>query len=606
MKSVTSLLLVLSLFAVFAQAENPRRMDRADAFLGVHFDFHAGKTDAQIGARTTPEMVNAIIDRIGPDYIQCDCKGHPGNSSYPTKVGNPAPGIVGDPLRIWRDVTAGRGVALFMHYSGVYDSHAVEVHPDWAAVRADGKPDTKATSTVGPYAEKLLIPQLRELADVYGVDGVWVDGECWALVLDYSAAMVRGFREKYQADAPRKKDQPLWNEWKEFNREAFRAYLRKYIDALKASNPSFKVISNWAFSDHMPEPVSAGVASLSGDFSSLDSVNSARFTARCFENQGLPWDLMAWGFNKNTRLAKTPVALEQEAAVVLALGGGFQAYFKQARDGSLLHMTDLDVMGEVAKFCRKYQPFCHKSQAVPQVALLYSRQAHYRNSDGLFHPSGDAWLTDMRRSLKDLLACGQSVQVVSEHHLAGKMSQWPVIVVSGWGYLEPKFRDELVSYARAGGSLLLVGKTAVGLFAPKLGLADAGTFKAALVREIGKGKIGALPAGADVEPMLKQLFPSPLVEVSGSRDVDVCVRRLKNKLMVNLVNTGGNHANKDNKIVESVPPVGPLQITLRLAKPPKAVILQPDGVTLQVAWKDGLARVTLEKLDLYSIVQVEE
>ena len=66
--------------------------------------------------------------------VEDGCKGHPGLSSYPTKVGNQAPGFVGDPLRVWRQVTAERGVALYMHYSGVWDSEAIRRHPDWAAV----------------------------------------------------------------------------------------------------------------------------------------------------------------------------------------------------------------------------------------------------------------------------------------------------------------------------------------------------------------------------------------------------------------------------------------------------------------------------------------
>lgn len=120
-------------------AEAPR-MTRAEAFLGIHFDFHAGDDCDRVGARTTPEMVQTVIDKVQPDYLQIDCKGHRGYSSYPTKVGQPAPGFVGDPLRIWREVTRQRGIPLFMHYSGVWDDHAVATHPPWAAVKANGQP----------------------------------------------------------------------------------------------------------------------------------------------------------------------------------------------------------------------------------------------------------------------------------------------------------------------------------------------------------------------------------------------------------------------------------------------------------------------------------
>lgn len=600
------LILLASLSALVAIGAEPKRLDRTEAFLGIHFDFHAGKTSTNVGAQVTREMVASIIDRVHPDYIQCDCKGHPGYSSYPTKVGNPAPRIIGDPLRLWREVTRERGVALFMHYSGVADSYVVETHPDWAALRADGKPEARATSVFGPYADRVLIPQLRELAGSYAVDGAWVDGECWAAVPDYSETALRAFRTKYHLEAPRNKGEPLWNDWMDFNREAFRSYLRHYVDALKSSHPNFKLISNWAFSDHMPEPVSANVVSLSGDFSPQNSVNAARFTARCFENQGRAWDLMAWGFNKNTRAPKTAVALQQEAAIVLALGGGFQAYFSQDREGALLHPSDLDIMGEVAKFCRQRQSFCHKSEPVPQVALLYSRAAHYRNSDRLFFPYGDAALTATKSALTNLLAAQYSVQVVSEHHLAGKMSQWPLLVIAGWNYLEPQFKSEVVAYVQRGGQLLLAGESAQKLFAAEVGAAFVPTSGPSFIRDFGRGKIAMVPPGENLGSIAKQFLTSPLVQVAGSSQVDVCVRRLKGKLMINLVNTSGNHANAENKIVETVPPIGPLEIAIRTAKQPKALIVQPGGEKLNAKWQDGIVRATLPRLELYSIVQVEE
>ena len=110
----------------------PERLRHSQSFFGLHFDLHARDTDNRMGDKVTRQMVENIIEKVKPDYIQCDCKGHPDISSYPTKVGNPAPGFVRDPLRIWRDVTAQRGVALYMHYSGLWDNAAVKRNFNWA------------------------------------------------------------------------------------------------------------------------------------------------------------------------------------------------------------------------------------------------------------------------------------------------------------------------------------------------------------------------------------------------------------------------------------------------------------------------------------------
>lgn len=643
----------------------PPRLKRTESFLGIHFDFHAGPDGKEVGKNTTPEMVNAILDQVRPDYIQIDCKGHPGYSSYPTKVGNPVPGFVGDPLRVWRDVTAARGVSLYLHYSGVWDSRAIELHPEWAAINADGSTNQNATSVFGPYVDRLLIPQLRELAGDYGVDGVWVDGECWATVPDYGDAAVQAFRAAAGfTEVPRKPADAHWFEWMEFHRESFRKYLRHYLAEVKRTHPKFDIASNWAFSDHMPEPVSAPVAFLSGDFSPQNSVNSARFSARCLANQGVPWDLMAWSFaNVKTgpRQNKSALQLQREAALVLAQGGGFQAYITQRRDGSV-DLAKVEPMAEVAKFCRERQEFCQRAVVVPQVALLYSRASHYRQSPQLFTPNSAA-VRSLRGVLQGLVESQHALQIVSEHHLRGHMSDWPLIVLPECEFLDADFRDELVAYVKRGGRLLAMGPKAAANFVKELGVVpDAppakasvrlehgedksefatlwqgvkpgrtaksfGTFQpindtngparpAGTFARLGQGTIAAVwlnlgercadgktPAARDfLDTLTRELFPKPMVEVSGSHDVDISLARNHGKLQIHLVNTSGPHASEP--FVDSIAPVGPLQVTLRSGSRPKRLTLEPGGRSLEFTHANGETRFTVAEVPIHSVVVVE-
>lgn len=670
---VTTLALALTAGPVLAaagEAAAPRRLKRSEAFLGIHFDFHAGRDCTEIGRNTTPEMIAAILDQVKPDYLQIDCKGHPGLSSYPTKVGNPAPGFVGDPLRLWREVTARHGVSLYLHYSGVWDSEAVRLHPDWAAVNADGRPDQNATSPFGPYVDKLLIPQLRELAGEYRVDGMWVDGECWAAIPDYSAAAVKAFREATGLEqVPRKAGEPHWHEWMDFQREGFRKYLRHYLAELKRTHPDFEIASNWAFSDHMPEPVTAEVAFLSGDFSPQDSLNSARFSARCLQNQGKPWDLMSWSFtgpqDEPARSLKSVIQLSQEAAIVLAQGGGYQAYFRQKRDGSI-YDWQMKLMAEVARFCRARQAICHRAEAVPQVALLYSRAAHYRSSPRLFAPWGSEGIQALRGILQALLEGQNSVEIVSEHHLAGRLNRWPLIVIPEWDHLEPVFREELVTYVKAGGSLLVVGPKAGALFAAETGVTLAGqpaaavrflahngwlaglhtvvqpvrpgtgsreigrlhteddprspSVPAATITPLGAGRIATIwfafgdrylkartPTARDfLDALVDELFPRPLVSVAGSHQVDVSVMRNHGSLLVNLVNTAGPHADAKVHVFDDIPPVGPLQVRVRLERKPSSVTLEPGGRLQRFGYRDGELRLTLPPVEIHDVLVIRE
>lgn len=606
--TLSPLILLAVCVPLSASQPDPPRLKRSDGFLGIHFDFHAKETDHGIGRNTTPEMIGNIIDQVHPDYLQIDCKGHPGISSYPTKVGNAAPGIIGDPLQVWRRVTAERGVALVMHYSGVIDSKAVHDHPDWCEIGADGKPEGRSTSVFGPYADSLLIPQLRELAITYGVDGVWVDGECWGVHKDYSQPALDAFHKATGIDsAPHNPNDPGWFEFLEVQRDAFRKYLRYYITEVKKTCPRFEIASNWAFSDHMPEPVCADVDFLSGDFSPEDSINSARISARYLAGQGKPWDLMAWSFahltpGKPESTQKPAVQLEREAAVVLSLGGGFQAYFKQQRDGSV-HEEQIPVMAEVAKFCRARQAICHHATRVPQVALLLSTAGNYHHINDPFSRDTSPY----KSTLVALLGAQYSVELLGEHRLTGRMKEYPLIVIPDWNYLEPEFKDELVAYVKNGGHLLLAGPGPAKLFQAEPGAQNPGASgrDGSYIVSLGKGKIATCNP---IEPgrlnaLANQLFPKPMVEIKGAAELDVVVNRIGGRLAVNLVNTSGPHATQP--IIETIAPIGPLDVTIRQAKKPAKITLQPAGTSLAFKYKAGKIHLTVPKLEIHGIILVE-
>ena len=74
-----------------------------DVFFGLHFDIHANETDRDLGKYADRAELLEQFRKIGPDFVQCDCKGHPGYASYPSKTAISAPGIVKDALREWRE-----------------------------------------------------------------------------------------------------------------------------------------------------------------------------------------------------------------------------------------------------------------------------------------------------------------------------------------------------------------------------------------------------------------------------------------------------------------------------------------------------------------------
>ncbi|WP_338870256.1 alpha-amylase family protein [Spirosoma sp. SC4-14] len=643
-------------------------------YFGLHFDFHAVKSDSLIGRNLSEKSLDSLLTAVKPDFIQVDCKGHPGVSSYPSKVttATVAPHIVNDPLAFYRSVTRRHGVDLYLHYSGVFDEAVLAKHPGWAAQKANGTIDASKTSVHGPYVDSLLIPQLNELAD-YGADGVWVDGECWATVLDYSPTALAKFRAETGIQTiPRSDKDAGYDAFKAFSRRSFVQYIDHYVDAVHRHRPSFRVASNWAYSSMMPEPVQTNVDFLSGDLTPSNSVNSAALEGRIMAAQGQlyhkPWDLMSWGFwyefnpTKKQGDQKSAVHLMQEAAEIISLGGGFQTYYQQNRDASI-SLRDLPVMVEVSRFVRARQPFCAGSMAIPQVAVLYANTTVNAFNQPLF---GNGQTQRINGVLTALLDAQFPVEVLSEQHLQGRMKQYPVIVVSQQDSLNPAFRQELLDYARQGGHLLLIGAKTTRLFAAELGVAPmttkpggpkrvqyngqsvvlTGPFQSVRITgkdtkavdqflgsktdnptagviatetAYGQGKLTAVYADLSqdyqkhqsarlrdfIASLARPLLPKPVVEVSGSHLVHVVLNRQSNKLAINLINTGGRHADPQVFTYDEVPPLTNLTIRLRTAKKPKRIMQQPENKALPVRYAGGIATVTVPQLDIHSVLVVE-
>lgn len=659
------MLLGIASISVFAQsAKNPQKLRRADCFFGIHFDLHASEDIADAGKTLTPEMVDTFLTRVRPDFIQIDCKGHPGISSYPTKAGYHVRRFEKDPLKLFREVTAKNNVALFMHYSGVLDAKVVKEHPDWALIKSNGDASTEKASFYSPYLETILIPQLKELSD-YGVDGAWIDGDCWAVEPDCGVASLARFtQETGITQIPKKVGDKNYPEWMEYTRQLFREYMKKYVDAIHKYNPKFQITSNWSYSSMMPEPVNNNVDYLSGDVTPQNGVYRSAFEARCIAPQGKPWDLMAWGFSWNggkmPMSVKSSVQLEQEASEIMAMGGGVQFYFQQNRDLSLKPWL-ATTLSEIGTFCRARQPFVHKAKAIPQIALLYPTTYYQRNTS---HPFSGS--TAMLQGTMNMVLDGQHpVEILMEHHLHGKMKQYPLIIIPECNYMEPSFKDELDDYVKEGGKLLIIGTETARLFDKELGIKsilkaeektvfiaegnklggigtsavsiellpgaqafstfynssdfkDKGKIISASVNRFGKGKVAGVYFNAGttyldykshvlrdfISARIGELFPNPIVRITGSHLVHVMANQINDKMFVDLVNVGGDHANPKAIGFDEIPALQNLTVQIITPEKPSRIILQPEGRVLDIDFKNGVSKVVVPELAIYSILEV--
>ncbi len=660
-------LLILTCIVYFSQnvslnAQNQHKLLRSESFWGLHFDRHSRINDDHIGASLTEEMVDSMLRLARPDYIQVDSKGHPGISSYPTKVGQQAKGYDKDPLALIRKVTNKRKVALFVHYSGAIDANYVRLHPGEARFGPDLMPDKMLTSFWGNYSDKLLIPQLKELALKYKVDGAWVDGDCWAISPDYQpAALIEFKKETGVGTIPTSPKDPNYKKLLEFTRKKFISYIKHYTEEVHKVAPDFQICSNWAFSGMMPEPLpkDIGLNFLSGDYDPENSLNTANWNVRCLAGQGKPFDLMAWSFVR-PGTPKTAIQLCQEAAAVISVGGGCQIYFKQNEDLSF-QPSSFGIMKDIADFMLPRRKFCKGISIVPQVGLFYSTAGWKKLVNDVYRPVG---VDDIRGVMNTLLDGQQSVEVLMSHQLKKRIKDFPLIVVPEWDTLEVEIVTQLKDYVEKGGRLLIIGSSSTKQFedilgvkqksepvkvAQPLGFDGRFVYVNGIYREVeclsgtkeiarlfntndlrypagivattgkyGKGMVGGIYMDlggsylSTTSPVLRDLFsdiiselkPNLMVKVEGTHKVNVVTTTKEGKLLIQLVNTSGDHANSKVKGIDEIPALHNLKISVSTSKKPMSVLLQPGGTPLKFDFANGQITLTIPELKIHNILEI--
>lgn len=663
---------------------------RKESFFGLHFDYHGKPMNGIQGDTLKEEDIRHICREVKPDFIQIDCKGHPGWASYPSKMGNALPEFAQDTLALWRRVTREEDVALYLHYSGIYDIKYTSENPEENSMAADGSLVPGACRPDGKYVDELLIPQFSEIVEKYGVNGFWVDGECWKVSTDFRPETIAKFEAETGIDLggniPAKREDPYFEEYREYGRELFRRYLRHYVDTLHAKFPELQIASNWAFSDHMPEALSANVDFLSGDLNPQNSFNSARYAARALAQQNMPWDLMSWNFrwsvdNTCCCVPKHPNQILQEAAAVIALGGAYQNYIMQFKNGAP-NMYEIQNMTALSDFVRARQDFCFRGAPVHEAALLMSTCDRLHESDGLYSRNGYEKVFGLTALLCDI---GQSLEIVSEHTLKNICNEFKMIVVPElyWG-LEDETVKLLLDYAKNGGNLVLCGKKTckifeaagaplrvrelneyfdkgilgydngfvddalhtkvyyftldgdkhdyASLFCPASIDLDGKTFAEVVddIRKDGEALVGTTTYGSGtvsaigfdigsqylaapqymyrrlIKALADSLYtPKVVIEtLCGSLEI-VCLNK-DGKLMIQLINGGGTHADPTTATDDRIFPALDIKLSIALDKRPSALILQPEAKPLDFEWRDGRAYVSIDRIDIHSIIEVNE
>ncbi len=143
---------------------------------------------------------------------------------------------------------------------------------------------------------------------------------------------------------------------------------------------------------------------------------------------------------------------------------------------------------------------------------------------------------------------------------------------------------------------------------------------AATIRAFGKGKIAAIYGPfckmywdthhpflrALMARVMRDIFPAPMVTTGAPPCVDIALRTdARGRLSVQLANLSNLPVGERRAYADFIPPLYNIKVSVRMPEKPARVLSLPDGAELPATFLDGVATVTLPRLDVHAAVAFE-
>jgi hypothetical protein len=324
-------------------------------------------------------------------------------------------------------------------------------------------------------------------------------------------------------------------------------------------------------------------------------------------------------------------------------------------------------LGQVGKWVKSRRAWCRDSEMVPQVAVLHSE--HHFRSQPVKSIYYEPEIAGVEGAVFALLENQLSVDLLDEWALLPRLAEFPLVVAPEQDLMSEQMEQALAAYVRNGGRLLVTGAASYErqspdfwgartaelteekrYFVPVAGVtvpassphwrllepgparvlgrlgttplpaAELTPYPAAILHRVGRGRVAYVPwdacryfretrypaVRAWLGSLVAALQPDLGLRVSASPAVDVLLRRRGKTRLVHLINRStGLSLEPPAKAVAAIPPVGPVEIELRVEIPPQKVWLAGDKSALEWGWADGNLWARVEQVPIHTALVVE-
>lgn len=422
----------------------------------IHLDFHTSPDCPDVGADFDGAIFARTLQEAHVNAINIFAKCHHGFSYYPTKVGTPHPGLQIDLLGQQIEVLHRAGIVCPIYVSIMWDELAGALHPEWVIVNKDGRLASRpplsnewgwTTLDVSSGYADYVMAQVKELTELYEVDGFWFD-ICFPRP-NYSPW---GQVQMRDAGVPLDDDEAVW-EFARRKQERFFATMTKHVNQLV---PGATIFYNGTISRDMrrvvPYETHFEVESLptSGTWGYLHYPIMAR-QARTY---GKPMIGMTGRFHRSWGDfggLKTVDQMRYECATTVAAGGricvGDQLHPRGVLDPAVYRMV-----GAAYAEMEALEPWLIDANPVAEAAVLAVGPLE-EELDGIGTQSPDA-----EGAVQMLIELGVQCDLVDA---AAALDGYRLVVVPDGTAVDETLRQKLEAFVGAGGALIFSGTAAL-------------------------------------------------------------------------------------------------------------------------------------------------
>jgi len=423
----------------------------------IHFDMHTPGQVENVGGDFDPQTFARAVKETGAEAVSYFSRCTYGWSYYPTCIGLAHPHLKRDVFGDGVNALKHEGLRVIAYYAIDYIPAPLgERHIEWCHCGPDGVPRLDADSRylacpIGPFPEQMLIPQFREIAASYPIDGFFLDG---VYTFFEQPCYCERCRRTFGGLIPHEPDDPTWRAFRHFQVQRIWDVFGRAAAEVAQIRPGCVIGINWMASTWYSVPPPASIGYLTGDPPVDNLTFETAYQLAAWSWRDKPADLM------NQRMlhswsdftCRTPENIKTEFATSLAAGGKLFI-------GDLLQPVNVRPDPEIMRLFRSCFAFsaprealARGTQVVSDIAILSSPETLRRR--------GAEWTTDenpLKGAYLALVEDGLTTDILFDADLENHLGRYRAVVIPEQAFIGRGAAEAIGRFVDDGGGLVVTG-----------------------------------------------------------------------------------------------------------------------------------------------------